>query len=141
MQLGKGHWGPYTYLDAKFDSITLVPQGEAVIQECTRLGVVLETEVLEEIGKSPSGRCRTQGSLYPGMEQTLAPGFQFWKKGWSLVSLLEPEDNYRVIRMGHRGPNRKPCGLSQHSLSRWPAVGQLGWMAIDLMVLVCTSEC
>ena len=95
MQLGKGHWGPYTYLDAKFDSITLVPQGEAVIQEWTRLGVVLETEVLEGIGKSPSGRCRTQGSLYPGARHGADSGSRVpvLEEGLVTVSLLEPEDD------------------------------------------------
>lgn len=39
--LRKGEWGPSAYLDARFDSSTLVPEGEAVIQGRARLGAVL----------------------------------------------------------------------------------------------------
>lgn len=84
MQLGGG--GGYAYVAARFDSNTLIPQGEAVTQGWARLGVVLETEVWEAGLRG----ARTQD---PGMEQTLALRFQFWKKAWSLLSLLESEDD------------------------------------------------
>lgn len=75
MQLAGG--GSYAHAAARFDSNTLIPQGEAVTQGWARLGVVLETEVWE--------------AGLRGARRALR--FQFWKKAWSLLSLLELEDD------------------------------------------------
>lgn len=66
--------GPLRLPAARFDSKTLAPQGEAVLQGWASVGVVLETEVWEGRGVPCQGG-RTPGSPYQesGMEQTPAP--------------------------------------------------------------------
>lgn len=56
MSFGREEEGPCAYPAARFDSNTLAPQGEAVLQGWASVGVVLETEVWEGRGNPPSGR-------------------------------------------------------------------------------------
>lgn len=72
VQLGKGEWGPYAYLDARFDSSTLVTQGEDVIQGWARLGVVLGGDWGISIREQDSGE-----PIYR---------IQAWSRPWPLCS-------------------------------------------------------
>lgn len=87
----EGAVGPSDYLNTRFDSNTLVPKARLIVQG--RQGQVrFWKHIWEGMEESPAGR---QGSptQEPGVEGTLAARFQSREKGWSLLPLLEREDD------------------------------------------------